>query len=67
MTYIEREGIAFEEQLQIRVLLQHRVVRNLLNALLKRKSSMLQERRVEPVERALLGYGRDHDAGVVVR
>lgn len=67
ITHIECKRIALEEHLQVRVLLQHGVVRDLLDALLEREAALLNEVLVEAAVRVLVGNGRDDDTRVVLR
>ena len=66
-THIQRKRIALQKQPQVRILPQHRVIRDLLDALLQPEAPLLDELVVEAAERVLAGDGRDDDAGVVER
>ena len=65
-TYVERERIALQEQSQIGVLAQRRVVSDLRDALFQRESSLSEELVFEPAKRVLLGDRRHDHARVVL-
>lgn len=65
LTYIQRESIALQKHLQVRIFAQNRVVRNFLNALLQRETSLSDELIVKPPKRVLLRYRWHHHARVV--
>ena len=66
-THIQRKRIALQKQPQVSILPQHRVIRDLLDALLQPEAPLLDELVVEAAEGVLAGDGRDDDAGVVER
>lgn len=65
-THVQRERVTLEEHPQVRVLLEYRVVRDLLDAFLQRESPLLHKVLVKPAVRVLLRCGRHHDARVVL-
>lgn len=67
MLHLEREIVALQEQLQVRVILEQRVVGDLLDAAVERDAPVLNEGVLEAAEWRLLRHGRYNDAGVVER
>ena len=66
ITHIQRECIALQEQFQIRILRQYRMICDLDNTLLEGSSPLLDKLPVETTKRALFRYRRDENAWVVL-
>ena len=63
---VDVEGLAFQERLQVAIMLQHGVGGGLVDHALERHAPALDEIGVEAVERLFLGRRRDRDARMVV-
>ena len=66
ITHIQRECIALQEQFQIRILRQYRMICDLDNTLLEGSSPLLDKLAVETNKGALFRYRRDKNAWVVL-
>ena len=64
-TDIQRECIALQEHLQVGILLEDWVVRDLLDAFLQREPTLLHKGGVEAIEGALLWYWWDDHTSIV--
>jgi hypothetical protein len=65
-THIQRKTIALQKQFEISIIAQCRVICNFLNALVERKSAVLDKGFLEAIKGALLWYRRYNHAWIVV-